>query len=448
MRSRSVGQRPAGLAGLDGAVVLGGDDQVAGAGLGAVGDGDRVAVLDDAQLDEVVADAAVELAAQRMVGGHQQGVGAVGGQRDVGGRGGVHHLLRFPAADPGVLVVVGQHGGVAVAQPQAGVLFPGGAEPDGFGEAGVAEVAGEQGHAAAVFDRLQLAGVPGQDDLGAAGLGVGDQVGQVRAGDHRGLIDHQQRARGDGDGAAGAAPTGQVAQELRAVAGHRDAGGQGVAGGLGRGDPDHRAQAGGGPGAGGLGQDPGFAGPGRGVDNGHALAVGQDAQRGGGLIFTQAGARALILRAGCASGERVFELREVRAEGAGGLRAGHARRVAGAGLGEHAFFHGQLRAGGITHAAVPLVDTAAIRAQQTGWHRGRLGCLQAQDRLELAAQGTAGEGFEQHGGCGRVPAGAGQHPAQVLDHIRAGPGALFLLRQRDRLLRRAGQLELGQDRAM
>ena len=131
----------------------------------------------------------LKLAAQRVVGGHQQGVGAVGGERDVGGRGGVHHLLRFPAVDPGVLVVVGQDGGVAVAQAQAGVLFPGGAEPDGFGEAGVAEVAGEQGHAAAVFYRLQLAGVSGQDDLGAAGLGVGDQVGQVRAGDHRGLVD-------------------------------------------------------------------------------------------------------------------------------------------------------------------------------------------------------------------------------------------------------------------
>ena len=136
----AVGQGAAGLAGLDGAVVLGGDDQVAGAGLGAVGDGDGGAGLDDAEGDEVVADAAVEFAAQRVVGGHQQGVGAVGGQRDVGGCGGVHHLLRFPAADPGVLVVVGQDGGVAVAQPQAGLLFPGGAEPDGFGEPGVAEV--------------------------------------------------------------------------------------------------------------------------------------------------------------------------------------------------------------------------------------------------------------------------------------------------------------------
>ena len=62
-----------------------------------------------------------------------------------------------------------------------------------------------------------------------------------------------------------------------------------------------------------------FAGSGRGVDDGYALTVGQDPQRGGGLVFTQAGARALVLRAGRVAGERVFELREVRAERAGGF---------------------------------------------------------------------------------------------------------------------------------
>ena len=122
----AVGQRPAGLPRLDGVVVAGADDQVAAAGRGAVGDGDRGAGLDDAEADQVVADAAGQLAAQRVVGGHQQRVGAAGGEGDVGGRGGVHHLLRVAAGDPAVLVVLGQHGGVAVAQPQAGGLFPGG----------------------------------------------------------------------------------------------------------------------------------------------------------------------------------------------------------------------------------------------------------------------------------------------------------------------------------
>ena len=135
----AVGQRPAGLARLDAVVVAGADDQVPGAGPGAVGDRDRGPVLDDAQGDEVVADAAVQLAAQRVVRGHQQRVGAARGQRDVGGRGGVHHLLRVAADDAAVLVVLGQHARIAVTQPQAGGLFPGVAEPDGFGQPGVAE---------------------------------------------------------------------------------------------------------------------------------------------------------------------------------------------------------------------------------------------------------------------------------------------------------------------
>ena len=94
----AVDLRPAGLAGLDGVVVAGADDQVAGAGLGAVGDADRGAVLHDAQLDKVVAGAAGQFAAQRMVGGHQQDVGAVGGQRDVGGRGARRRSVRGSAA--------------------------------------------------------------------------------------------------------------------------------------------------------------------------------------------------------------------------------------------------------------------------------------------------------------------------------------------------------------
>ena len=319
-----VGQRAAGFSGFEGVVVAGAGDQVAGAGGGAVGDADRGPGLDDAQGDEVLADAAGQLAAQRMLGGHEQGVGAVGGQGDVGGRGGVHHLLGVAAVDAAVLVVVGQHGGVAVAQPQAGRLFPGGAEPGRFGEPGVAEGVGEQGHAAAVLDRLQLAGVPGQDQLAVAGLGVGDQVGQVRAGHRGGLIDQQQRPLAGLDRAAGAAPAREVAQELGAVVGHRDPGGQGVASRLRRGDAHHRAQPGGGPGAAGFGQHPGLAGPGRRVDDGDALAVGQDRQRGGGLVFAQPGLRARRVRV-CARG------RPARHPAGPGRRRGRARLARGSG---------------------------------------------------------------------------------------------------------------------
>jgi len=68
--------------------------------------------------------------------------------------------------------------------------------------------------------------------LAPLGPGVGDQVSQVGTGQHRGLIDDQKRVGTDGDGAAGAAAAGQVAQKLGGVVGHRDPGGQGVSGGL------------------------------------------------------------------------------------------------------------------------------------------------------------------------------------------------------------------------
>jgi hypothetical protein len=57
------------------------DDQVAGTGPDAVGDRDRRRGLDDAEADQVVADAAGQFAAQRVVGGHQQGAGAARGSQ-------------------------------------------------------------------------------------------------------------------------------------------------------------------------------------------------------------------------------------------------------------------------------------------------------------------------------------------------------------------------------
>ena len=108
MRSRvAVGHGAARFARFGGVVVAGADDQVAGAGLGAAGDGYRGAWLDDAEGDEVVADAAVQLTAQRVVGGHEKRVGAAGGEGDVGGRGGVDHLLGLAAENAAVLVVLG-----------------------------------------------------------------------------------------------------------------------------------------------------------------------------------------------------------------------------------------------------------------------------------------------------------------------------------------------------
>jgi hypothetical protein len=146
--------------------------------------------------------------------------------------------------------------------------------------------------------------------------------------------------------------------------------------------------------------------------------------------------------------ERVVQLRQVGAERVRGLRAGQARRGGGADVGEQAFFHGQLRVRGVACAAVPLVDAAAVGAQQAGRHLGRVGRLQAGDQLELRAQGAVGEVLQRRGGRSRVQAGTGQDPAQVLEHVGAGPGALFPLSQRDCFLRRAGHLEFRETRAV
>ena len=111
-------------------------------------------------------------------------------------------------------------------------------------------------------------------------------------------------------------------------------------------------------------------------------------------------------------------------------------------------FHGELGAGGVAGAAVALVDAAAVGAAQAGRDLGGFGGFQAQDGLELGAQGAVGQVLEERGGFGGVAAGAGQDAAEVLDHVGAGPGGLFLLRERDGFLRRAGQLEVDGRRAV
>ncbi len=145
------------------------------------------------------------------------------------------------------------------------------------------------------------------------------------------------------------------------------------------------------------------------------------------------------------AGQRVCQLGRAGAECARGLRAVHARRAARACLREHAFFHGQLRAGGVPGAAVPLVDAAPIGAQQAARDWDWLGGLQADHWLEVRGQRAVGQVLQQRGGRGAVHSRSRQDTAQVLDHIRGGPGALFLLGQRDRFLRGAGQLEFGED---
>jgi hypothetical protein len=61
-----------------------------------------------------------------------------------------------------VLVVLIQGGGVSLAQAQGCGAFPGGGEPDRFGELDVAEPVSEQRHGAATFDGGELFLVSGE----------------------------------------------------------------------------------------------------------------------------------------------------------------------------------------------------------------------------------------------------------------------------------------------
>ncbi len=129
----AVGQGPAGLARFEVVVVGPADDHVADGGLGAVGDPDRPASVDEAEVDEVVADPGGEFAAAGPVRGHQQHVapGQVGGEVGAGGL--VGGVVGRGAADAAVRVVFVQGGGVALAEAEGGGAFPGGGEPDNRG---------------------------------------------------------------------------------------------------------------------------------------------------------------------------------------------------------------------------------------------------------------------------------------------------------------------------
>ena len=111
--------------------------------------------------------------------------------------------------------------------------------------------------------------------------------------------------------------------------------------------------------------------------------------------------------------------------GLGDLVAAHVRPVGECGVNAD-----------VPGTTVPLVDAAPVRAPQAGWHLRWLGRLQAGHRLELRGQRPVGQLLQQPGGRRRVHPGTGQHPAQVLDHIRAGPRGFVLLGQRDGRLRR------------
>ena len=76
----AVGQGPARLARLEVVVVGPADDQVPGGGFGAVGDPDGPASVDEAEVDQVVADPGGQFPAAGPVRGHQQDVASGSGR--------------------------------------------------------------------------------------------------------------------------------------------------------------------------------------------------------------------------------------------------------------------------------------------------------------------------------------------------------------------------------
>ena len=93
-------------------VVAAADDQVRGRRLSAVGNLDGPAIVDQAEVDQVIADLGGQFPAADPVRGHQQHVLPVQIAGNVGADGLVHDLVRRAAADSAVLVVLIQHTGV------------------------------------------------------------------------------------------------------------------------------------------------------------------------------------------------------------------------------------------------------------------------------------------------------------------------------------------------
>ena len=105
-------------------VVAAGDDDVPGAGAGAVAQLGGPGVVDQAEVDEVVADPAGQFPAGLVrAGDHAARPGLqVGAQ--VRGTGLVQGQVGLVAGDPAVLVVVLERAGIAAAQAERGVPFP------------------------------------------------------------------------------------------------------------------------------------------------------------------------------------------------------------------------------------------------------------------------------------------------------------------------------------
>ena len=438
------------MIGFYSAVVPAGHDPVPGRGVGAVAEPDDGAVADDAPPDQVLADPAGQLGGQGLGPGHQQGVLAVEPVVQVGAGRVLQHVLALADVQPVVLPVVGEHGHVAVAQPQRGLAFPGVGEPAGLAELDVAEVAGQQGHAAAALDGLQLHRVPGHDDLGAVHGGAAQDGGQVGDGGHGGFVEGDQGARGQVDGGAGLAGVFGVAEPFGGVvagqAGDAVPGGflaQHVAGVAGGGQRDHRPDPGLLPGAGHLDRGAGLAGPGRADHHLGPPRRGQQVPGGGSLIHPQPASCRSGRRRGVRRGLEVrLEPLHVRAEQPRRRLGVQVRRAGFLRLRQEPFLEGELRLAGVAFGAVRPEHRFAVRAAQPvgdarPFRRGQ----QLHPLPGRAGERTGGEGL-QRGAVGHRP--GRERLSQVADQVGLGPRRYPRLGDRDRLGHHVPRLILAQ----
>ena len=173
-------------------VVLPCHDQVPGRGSGPGGQRRRAVTIDEAEVNQVVADDPAQLAAILPGIGHQQHLLACQPGGDVGAAGILEHLSLVAAGDPAVLVIGLERALVALAQPQAGPPLPLGGEPDRHRELGVPEVAREQAHPAAAFHRGELLVIAADEQLGVVPLGQAHDLSEVGHRDGAALIDDDQ----------------------------------------------------------------------------------------------------------------------------------------------------------------------------------------------------------------------------------------------------------------
>ena len=118
------------------------------------------------------------------------------------------------AADAAVPVVGGDRGQVAVAEPDAGLPFPGRVEPADLVQLARRGPPGEQPEHAAGFDGAELGGVAGGDDPGPGLPGRLLHHGQVGGGELAGLVQDEHVVPVQRDGAAQFVGAFGLAEEL------------------------------------------------------------------------------------------------------------------------------------------------------------------------------------------------------------------------------------------